>query len=142
MSEQESCDQDQTDVALRGHEHRDEDGSDAVEGRKRRYDGAFARVHRPRTARTGLPYKLFSQQHVLGIVGAYASDSRRCTGNAHLWLGNLQRTSSFCRELDGNCTLSGSASRFARRSFASRDRVRAAGLRRGRRRPRNSFDRR
>ena len=114
VSEQESCDQDEADVALRGQQHRDEDRGDAVEGGENGHDGAFARVHRARSARTGFPYKLFSEQHVLGIVGVNARDSRACTCNAHLWVGKLQEASNFCHELDGNCREEGSCERVLR----------------------------
>ena len=88
--------------------------ADAVEGREGGYDGAFARVHRARPARTGFPYKLFSEQHVLGIVGVNARDSRACTCNAHLWVGKLQQAGNFCHELDGNCREEGSWERAVR----------------------------
>ncbi len=114
VSEQERCDQDEADVALRGQQHRDEDRGDAVEGGENGYDGAFARVHRARSARTRFPYKLFSEQHVLGIVGVNARDSRACTCNAHLWVGKLQEASNFCHELDGNCREEGSCERVLR----------------------------
>jgi hypothetical protein len=63
MPDQQGSNDHHVDLALRWHEERDQQRSDAVEGGKRRDDGALARVHRARSARAGLTYQLFGQQH-------------------------------------------------------------------------------